>query len=265
MPTEFPADITPLVLTFNEAPNIGRTLDRLAWARRIVVVDSFSTDDTVAICRRHPQVDVVQRRFDEHAVQWNFGLDQVSTPWVLTLDADYVLSDELVSEIASLAPGNVNGFFARFTYCVYGRPLRGSLYPPRLVLFRHDRGRYVQDGHTQVLRLDGPSGWLSGPILHDDRKPLDRWFADQVRYAAREVEHLRDTPRHGLNAADRIRRRIVFAPALVAAYTLVWQRLALDGWPGLYYAGQRSLAELLLSLRLIERRLRPSAGHVGHG
>jgi len=60
-----PSDITPLILTFNEAANIERTLARLTWAARVVVVDSFSTDDTVDICRRYANVDVVPRRFDE--------------------------------------------------------------------------------------------------------------------------------------------------------------------------------------------------------
>jgi glycosyltransferase involved in cell wall biosynthesis len=250
------ADITPLVLTFNEAPNIARTLERLSWARRVVVLDSFSSDDTIAICHRYPHVEVVQRRFDDHASQWNFGLDLVKSPWVLSLDADYVLSDDVVRELTTFSAKDADGYFARFTYCVFGRPLRGSLYPPRIVLFRRDRGRYVQEGHTQLLRLSGSSGWLAGPILHDDRKPLDRWFADQIRYSAREAKHLSETPHADLNAADRMRRLIVLAPALVTAYALVRQRAVLDGWPGFYYASQRALAELLLSLRLLESRLR---------
>ena len=56
--------ITPLILTFNEAPNIGRLLERLDWARRVVVVDSFSDDQTEAIARRCPSVDFVRRCFD---------------------------------------------------------------------------------------------------------------------------------------------------------------------------------------------------------
>lgn len=255
--------ITPLVLTFNEAPNIGRTLSRLSWAERVVVVDSFSSDETIAICRRYPQVEVVQRPFDDHASQWNFGLDLIATPWVLSLDADYVLSHELLKELTELPAQQMDGYFARFTYCILGRPLRGSLYPPRVVLFRRDRGRYVQDGHTQLLRLDGASGWLNARILHDDRKPLDRWFADQLRYSAHELTHLLDTPPARLNTADRIRRSIVLAPLLVLVHVLVRQRGLLDGWAGWYYACQRALAELLLSLRLLESRLRAGARDAG--
>src|SRR6266581_2185529 len=126
------SQITPLILTYNEAPNIERTLSRLAWAARIVVVDSFSTDETCDIVRRFPQAEIVQRKFDEHTTQWNFGLVQIKTEWALSLDADYVLSDELVTELKSLTPvEGVNAYFASFKYCVHGRRLRASLYPPR--------------------------------------------------------------------------------------------------------------------------------------
>src|SRR6185295_10441829 len=94
--------ITPLILTYNEAPNIARALQGLTWAREIVVVDSFSDDETVQIATSFPNVRVVQRAFDCHRNQWEFGLKEtdISTAWVLALDADYLLSDELVAEIA---------------------------------------------------------------------------------------------------------------------------------------------------------------------
>ena len=84
--------ITPLILTYNEAPNIGRTLENLSWARDVVVVDSFSDDETLEIAASFPNVRVVQRVFDSHRNQWEFGLreTEIQTPWVLALDADYV-------------------------------------------------------------------------------------------------------------------------------------------------------------------------------
>jgi glycosyltransferase involved in cell wall biosynthesis len=81
--------ITPLIITFDEAPNIARTLDKLAWARRIVIVDSGSTDGTVDVVACYPQVSLFKRAFDSLADQCNFGLAQVESEWVLSLDADY--------------------------------------------------------------------------------------------------------------------------------------------------------------------------------
>src|SRR5215510_6475714 len=96
--------ITPLILTYNEAPNIARVLQGLNWAEEIVVVDSFSDDETVQIATSFPNVRVVQRAFDCHRNQWEFGLKEtgITTPWVLALDADYVVTDELISELKTL-------------------------------------------------------------------------------------------------------------------------------------------------------------------
>ena len=254
-------EITPLVLTYNEAPNIERTLSRLTWASRIVVVDSFSTDETEAICRRDPRVEFIQRKFEDHTTQWNFGLAQIKTEWVLTLDADYVLSDGFLNELRNWNPAaGLNAYFASFKYCVHGRQLRGSLYPPRAVLLRHARGRYVSDGHTQKLKIEGASGNLSSYIDHDDRKSLSQWLQAQDRYAVLEVTKLLASDPSRLRFQDRLRRKIVLAPLLVFFYTLLGKGLVLDGWPGWYYVLQRTLAEIILSLRLVEARLGPKSG-----
>src|SRR5438552_3923309 len=130
-------DITVLILTYNEAPNIRGTLNRLRWAHRILVVDSYSTDETVEIANGFSNVDLVQRRFDSFARQCNFGLEQIRSRWVLSLDVDYVLSDELLKEIAALrADDATSGYAVPFRYCIQGKPLRASLYPPRTVLYR---------------------------------------------------------------------------------------------------------------------------------
>jgi glycosyltransferase involved in cell wall biosynthesis len=251
-------EVTPLILTFNEQPNLRRTLARLAWAGQIVIVDSFSTDETPGIAREFPRVRLVQRKFDDHTSQWNFGLGQISTPWVLSLDADYLLPENFAAELENLRPDDsLSACFARFRYCVFGRPLRGALYPPRAVLFRKDRCHYVQDGHTQRLQISGKAVSLRSVIDHDDRKAFSHWLWAQDRYATQEAEHLAATPRAQLNFADRARRKIIFASALVFFHALIGKGLFLDGWPGWYYVFQRTLAELILSLKLIEQKLAP--------
>ena len=248
--------ITPLILTYNEAPNIGRILQRLTWAKRIVVIDSYSTDETLEILRSFPQVEVYQREFDTAANQDNYGLDRITTEWALSLDADYLLTEELIEEIKNLKPqDSVNAYWARFKYCVFGRALRGSLYPPRRILYRREKARYEDDGHTQRVRVEGQTAWLSSYVLHDDRKPLSRWLKSQDRYMLLEVEKLRQTPRGRLGMVDAMRRSKILAPFAVLFYCLIIQRGILDRWPGWYYALQRTLAEILLAIRLTEGEL----------
>ena len=250
-----PSDITALIITFNEAPNISRVLDKLRWAKRIVVVDSGSTDGTLDLVRQVPQAEIVCRAFDSFADQCNFGLGLIRTEWVLSLDADYELSDRLVQELQGLPEASCSGYRVPFIYRIFGHPLKGSLYPPRVVLYRVRDGRYVNEGHGHRVKVTGAIGELKGPIYHDDRKPLSRWFASQQRYARMEAEYLLKTPGRELTRNDRIRRAGWPAPLLVLVYTLFVKGCIRDGWPGWFYALQRLIAETMIALELLDRRL----------
>jgi glycosyltransferase involved in cell wall biosynthesis len=249
--------ITPLILTYNEAPNIARTLDSLCWANEIVVVDSFSTDNTAQIAAAYKNVRVMQRVFDCHRNQWEFGLKEtgITSEWVLALDADYLVTTDLRNELQQLTPGDgTAGYRARFLYCVSGKRLHSGVYPPVTVLYRRRKANYIQDGHTQRVSLDGPIEELHSPILHDDRKPLRRWFESQKRYTRLEAQKLRAAHPAELSSLDRLRRWPLIVPPLALFYCLVVRAGIFDGWAGFYYAFQRTIAELMLSLYLIENR-----------
>jgi glycosyltransferase involved in cell wall biosynthesis len=253
-------EITPMILTLNEEANIGRTLAKLTWAKRILIIDSGSTDRTIEIARRHPRAVVIRRNFDSAAAQCNFGLTHIDSEWVLSLDADYVLSDALISEIGSLRPtDDIRGFWARFVYRIFGQALRASVYPPRAVLYRRSAAAYVDEGHTQRVRIDGELLQLNHPIYHDDRKPISRWFSSQARYASLEASHLLTRDASKLGRADRLRLLILPAPVLMFFYVLFIKRCVLDGWSGWYYTFQRVCAETMLSIELLDRRLRALA------
>ncbi|MGH9933428.1 MAG: glycosyltransferase family 2 protein [Pyrinomonadaceae bacterium] len=250
--------ITPLILTYNEGANIERTLRELTWARDIVVVDSFSDDDTVELASRCPQVRVFQRKFDSHENQWNFGLSEtgITSEWVLGLDADYVLTEEFSAELRGLNPDpEIKGHRAKFVYCVNGKRLRSGVYPPVTVLYRKGNASYTQDGHTHRVSIDGRVENLRAPLLHDDRKSLGRWLAAQSRYSKLEADKLLSADKGSLSWTDRVRRWRVVAPAAMLFYCLVIRGGVLDGWAGFYYAFQRALAELMLSLYLLENDL----------
>ncbi|MEB3226076.1 MAG: glycosyltransferase family 2 protein [Synechococcus sp.] len=248
--------ITPLILTYNEAPNIERTLQQLQWASRIVVIDSFSTDATLDILKHYSQIEVIQRKFLSFADQCNFGLTQVHTEWVLSLDADYVLSNDLIQQLKTLQDNpTINGYSVPFKYCVFGKPLRGTLLPQRTVLYRVQIATYQEDGHAHRVQIAGETTSLSGHIYHDDRKSLSRWLWAQDRYMIIEAKKLRETPNQDLSWGDRIRKRKILAPTIIFFYCLILKGGVFDGWHGWYYAFQRAFAETLLSLRLIEAEL----------
>lgn len=257
-------DITVVILTFNEAPNLARTLGRVSWAKDVVVVDSGSTDDTREIAARHPNVRVFVRAFTSHADQWNYGLTGtgITSEWVLALDADFVLPEAAIDELARLTPDpGTGGYRAPFRYCINGRPLRGAAYPPVVVLYRRAGATYVQDGHTQRVAVTGRIEPLAAPIFHDDRKALRHWLASQIRYQELEADKLTSVPMSSLNLVDRARRLIVVAPPAMFCYCYFLRGGVLDGTAGLYYALQRTAAELILSLNLVERMLGLNGGN----
>ncbi len=251
-------DITPVILTLNEEANLERTLEPLTWADDIVVVDSGSADGTCDIARRYPQVRLFSREFTTHAEQWQFAVfdTEIATHWVLALDADYLLSEELMREIGSLRlDGPERGFSAAFRYCINGTPLKGTVYPPVTVLFDRNQANYVQDGHTQRIELQGPVGRLQGHILHDDRKPLASWLQAQDRYMELEAAKLHASDYRDLNSADKLRKTGVLAPFFMFWYVLLGKGVILDGYAGLAYAWQRTIAEGILAVKLFGRRL----------
>ena len=256
-------DITPMILTLNEIANIKRTLAKLFWAKRIVVVDSGSTDGTLDVLENVTQACIFRRQFDSFAEQCNFALKQIRTKWVLSLDADYELSDELIQEMRLIEKNDIAGYRVPFVYCVYGRPLSRSLYPPRTVLYRVQGAEYVNEGHGHRVCVAGQIGQLKGAVRHDDRKPLTRWLATQRSYAILEVDYLLRIGRKNYSRSDRIRQLGWAAPILVFVYVLFVKGCVLSGWIGWFYALQRLVAETMIALELVDRRLRAGSNDYG--
>jgi glycosyltransferase involved in cell wall biosynthesis len=248
--------ITPVLLTSNEDQNIGRTLSRLGWAKDIVVLDSGSTDGTLAVLAKFPKVRVFNRPFDSHANQWRFATEetQIAADWILRLDADYQVSDSLAAEFARLDPkAPVSAYRISFDYAIFSRKLLSSLYPSNTVLLRKGRFSVRDRGHTEAWDVDGPVATLRSRITHDDWKPVSQWLIGQTRYMQRELAWLR-TPKVGL--VSWLRRNPPLMPVAVLLYCLFGKALILNGRAGIFYALQRMVAEAVLSLMVLEQNLR---------
>ena len=253
VPLNFPVDRIRLMFERSESqsiivdtrslPNLRSLLERARNALLVILPELHD----VGACR-------AQWPF---ANQCNFGLAQVESEWVLSLDADYEISDGLVAELSSLRETEgVVGYRASFIYRIYGRPLRGTLYPPRIVLYRVKNAHYTNEGHGHQVNISGDVRALKGVIYHDDRKPLSRWFTAQQSYAKLEADYLLKAEKEVLSVSDRLRLMAWPAPIAVFFYVLVVKGCLFDGWRGWFYALQRTLAESMIALQLIDRRLR---------
>src|SRR5579875_1127340 len=147
--------ITPVLLSFNEAANLPRTLASLAWAERVLIIDSGSTDETKNIAASFPNVIWKHRAFDTHAAQWQFAINspEVDSDYILALDADMVVRRDFLNEATQhFMPGAFAAAMVPFRYVLGGVILRGSLYPAQVRLFRRGAVTVDQSGHTQVFR-----------------------------------------------------------------------------------------------------------------
>jgi len=179
-------DLTAIVTTFNEADHIEECLSRLAFANELLVVDSFSTDGTPEIARRLG-ARLLQHEYGSAAAQKNWAIPQAAHDWVLIVDADERVTEELAAEIKGTiaSPHARDGYAIRRRNFFLGREIRYSGWQHDWVtrLFRRDRARYVDRQVHSPLAVEGAVGRLRGCFLHHSYRSLDDYWPKLRRYA----------------------------------------------------------------------------------
>lgn len=189
------ADVAVIILTFNEAPNLPQALASVCgWASQVFVLDSFSTDNTVEIARA-AGCRVAQNRFVDYAKQRNYAIENlpVEAGWILFLDADEWLTDELKAEITEVLSGNPaeNGFYIKRRMVWMGCWIRRGYYPTWILrLFRRGFGRCEDRPVNEHLIVEGKIGQLRQDFVHEDQKGISDWIIKHDRYAEREALEL---------------------------------------------------------------------------
>ncbi|MDD4894694.1 MAG: glycosyltransferase family 2 protein [Candidatus Omnitrophica bacterium] len=185
-------NLSVVVLTKNEEENIGACLESVAgWANEIVVVDDESTDKTVDIADRYTD-KIVTRKMDIEGRHRNFAYAQAKNLWVLSLDADEIVSEELKQEINAILKSHTD-------YAAFSIPLRnyignhwvryGGWYPAGKVrLFRKDKFKYEEvKVHPRVF-IDGECGHLTKDIIHKGYPDLAHFLDSLNRQTTWEAE-----------------------------------------------------------------------------
>ncbi|MEW6377861.1 MAG: glycosyltransferase family 2 protein [Thermodesulfobacteriota bacterium] len=160
--------VSVYVLTYNNRRTIERCLKSLAWAEELVIVDSFSTDETFDICKRYTD-KAYQVAWKGHRDQYQYAAGLTTHNWIMFVDADEEVPPELAEEVRIALDGGsrFDGYIAyRRTYYL-GRWIRfGGWYPDcEIRLYRKDRGRWEGGLHAKVV-VDGKVGSLKNEYLH---------------------------------------------------------------------------------------------------
>ena len=246
---------TPIVLTFNEEANLRRNLDSLQWAERVVILDSGSTDETEAIARSYTNVTWQTRPFDSFRLQWEHAINQtdITTEYVLALDADMEVSAKLLEEITgAFLKGNYDGGLMPIDYRYYGRSLAGSIYPPSIRIFRRDAVKVTQLNHGHKFEVRGAVYRFRNRLIHDDRKSLERWVESQLRYQKENEAELRNGHR---GRARDYARRIGLMPPIIGVLAYLRAGGPFKGAAAARYAYERMTTESILAVRLMDARL----------
>jgi len=180
--------ISAVIITLNEEKSIARCLDSLANAvDEIVVVDSFSTDNTEKICRSK-NARFIQHEFEGYIEQKNFALEQASNDYILSLDADECLSDELKQSILEAKQNlnqdgygmnRLNNFCSNWIY-------HSGWYPDRKIrLWNRNKGKWggVNPHDKVVMEEESSIGFLKGDLLHYTVTSIEQFKKQQEKFA----------------------------------------------------------------------------------
>ncbi|MGB1252837.1 MAG: glycosyltransferase family 2 protein [Candidatus Promineifilaceae bacterium] len=181
-------ELTAIVLTLNESKHIVACIDSLAWADRVLVFDSHSEDDTVALAREHG-AEIGLSVFENYAQQRNAALDAVDTDWVFFVDADERGTPELGREIRKMmAERSEMGWYVPRHNYIFGKLTLGAGWWPdhQLRLFKHGKVRYERPVH-EIAVVDGEIGYLTHPLVHYNYDDVAHFHRVQHKYTAYEA------------------------------------------------------------------------------
>jgi glycosyltransferase involved in cell wall biosynthesis len=284
------ARVSVIVPVKNEDANLRRCLPALAWADEVFVVDSRSTDETVAVAEEHG-ARVVQFQFNgTYPKKKNWALDHLpfANEWVLIVDADEVVPPALADEIRRRTEADeADGFYLNMKYYFLGRRIRHCGYSEawNLRLFKHRLGRYERmpvapgsntgdnEAHEHV-ELQGRVKRLVHELDHYAYPTISAWVEKHDRYASWEAElyerFLREPVPKGIGAGKAFKRRLKkvylrlpMRPVIRFLYSYVVRLGFLDGLPGLAFCSLLGFYDFLCWAKVYERRLAAEASREG--
>ncbi|MCI5159170.1 MAG: glycosyltransferase family 2 protein [Candidatus Electrothrix sp. AUS1_2] len=263
------ASVSVLIYTMNEEIHLQQCIDSLSWCDDIVVVDSFSTDNTEQIARQNG-ARFFQHSFEGFGSQRNWSLEHIDLhhDWVLILDADERVPEELAQELEKLADLNsseTGAWRLRRRLYMWGKWLRySSMYPTWTVRFIHkDRVRYINRGHAETQEVEGKIGQLEHDLIDENLKGIDAWFERQNRYSTKDAMYekgIEDQPLQlaELFSPDPLKRRaalkrltvgLPFRPFIYFMYSYFFRMGFFDGRRGLQFCLMKALYQRMIMVK----------------
>ncbi|WP_300373774.1 glycosyltransferase family 2 protein [Methyloprofundus sp.] len=237
-----------IIITKNESEHISRCLESVLWADEIIILDSGSTDDTVAICKQYTPL-VYQTNWPGFGVQKQRALDKAQGDWVLSIDADEYLSEALKVEIQqAIQQEAIQGFeIPRLSsYC--GKSMKhGGWWPDRVLrLFQRSNGHFTAALVHEKIIITGKLGQLSEPLLHETYVNLEEVVSKVNTYSSLGAQELYKKGKTSSLSSAILRGLWTFIR------TYIIKSAFLDGPQGLMLAISNAEAAYYKYLKLLE-------------
>lgn len=241
------AKITAVVLTKNEEERLPKCLASLSWVDQILVIDDFSSDETIKVGIEFG-AKVYQKRLVDFQSQRNYVLKKVKTPWVLFIDADEEVPNELRKEITSaIKKKEFAGFYFPRRNIIFGKWIEHSGWYPdyQLHLFKTDKGKYVGKVH-ETVEVKGKVGYLKSYLLHQNYQTISQYLEKLGHYTTLSAKSAIESG-HEFKPQDLIKK-----PAEEFFKRFFAEEGYKDGLHGLALALLQAFSELILYLKVWE-------------
>jgi glycosyltransferase involved in cell wall biosynthesis len=240
--------LSVVIPCFNEERNIDACLKSVSWADEILVVDSYSTDGTLEIARRHTD-RILQHEYINSAAQKNWAIPQALHDWVLIVDCDERVTPELRSEISQILAQNPSkdGYWIRRKNYLFGKEIRHSGWGTDRVLrlFRRDLGRYEEKRVHAEIKIEN-LGTLKGFLEHHSVSSLSDWMNKINRYSSWKAQ---DKFEKGLSTPIL---HMIVRPPIRFSKDYILRLGVLDGWRGFLIASMSAFAEFVMAAKIVQ-------------
>ena len=240
--------ISIFIITYNEAHIISKCLEKLKTFDEIIVVDSGSTDTTVSICESFG-AKVISHKFENFGLQKQFALEQTTHDWVLSLDADEVLSNALITELHNIKhQEDINAYTIPRTHVFLNKIFRNGAESKRPIvrLFDKNFGKFTPNKVHETIEINGKIGKLHQEMLHYTVFDVNTAIQKQIKYAMLSGELLYEK-----NKKSSILKIIIKFPFDFFRY-YVLQRNFLNGYAGFTWSMFAAFSNYLKYARLKE-------------
>lgn len=233
-----------IILTFNEENHIAEAIESVLFADKVILIDSFSTDDTINVAKNF-EIEIYQNKFKNYSDQRNFAISKTKADWILFLDADERVTQDLKEEILQAIENEAHAaykiwfphyFMNRFLFHYTDKVTR---------LMKNDNLHFKNEVHEKAV-INGKIGLLKNYMIHKTYKGLENYISKKDGYATFQAKMLFDKNKKVTLL------QLMLKPFYRFLHTYFIKRVFLDGVPGFASASIDAYGVFLRYAKLIQ-------------